>query len=119
MRFSGPIIERLAKADLGGHRAVRFNDDGVNYADSSELGHKAGAIGITRGASDLGELAEVQVFGVLQEGGWNWTPGEWIYVGSSGLLTQVSPTSGWSQRIAIAETSTRIFVSPQKPIVKG
>lgn len=115
-RLAGPIVEKTAGESLSGHRAVVVVDNEAAAASNTEASHRGKVRGITTGAVASGGKARIQVFGPMEESGWNWTPGKPIFVGVGGALTQTPPTTGWLQQIAVADSSTVIFIDPQLPI---
>lgn len=115
--LAGPIVLIAAGEALSGHRAVAVVAGEAVHADHATPAHRGLVRGITTGAVSEGDVARVQVFGPMREVSWSWTPGLPIYVGANGALTQTAPTSGWLQRIAVADTATQIFIDPQPIIV--
>lgn len=116
-RLSGPIIEVAAGENLSGHKAVAVIASEAVHADKGTAGHRGLVRGITTGAANDGDTARVQVYGPMREPSWTWTPGLPIFVGSAGALTQTVPTSGWLQQIAVADSTTQIFIDPQPVFV--
>lgn len=115
-RYSGPKIERTTAAAVGGHRAIALVNNFAVHADQANAAHNGLCVGISTQAAAAGGTVAVQVFGPMAEPGWVWTPNQPIYVGGDGVLTQTPPVTGWLQRVAVALTSTKIFVDPQPPI---
>lgn len=110
---SGTAVIAAATAGeaLSGHRAVRFNAGSAFYADRTAA-NAAHAAGITTGAAAMGAAVGVQIDGELTEPSWTWAPGP-VWLGLTGFLTQVIPTSGSIVRIGTAKTATTIIVEPQ------
>jgi hypothetical protein len=109
-------IVRPAGEALGGHRVVWLDEGQAKYADAGDVATAAAAIGVTTGAADQDADATIQTYGSLSEPSWSWTPGLPIYLGSAGQLTQTPPAVGAVRQIAIAETTTQIFIDPQPEI---
>jgi hypothetical protein len=109
-------IVRPAGQDLGGHRVVWSDDGAAKYSDAGDVATAAAAIGVTTGAASEGDDATIQTYGPLNEPSWNWAPGEPIYLGAAGQLTQTPPASGAVRQIAIAETATQVFIDLQPEI---
>jgi len=102
---------------IGGHRVVRSIGSGaVGYADYSVAGHGDDTIGISTGAADAGYTVQVQQFGYLTHVGWSWTPGQPIFVGTNGALTQTAPTSGFVQVVGHASDTDEMYVSIEQAI---
>ena len=116
-REAGNIITVTAGASLGGHRAVVIDSGVAQYADSTTTGNATRVVGLTKGAITSGTSGEVQTYGELVEPSFAWTPGEPIYLGTNGQLTQTVPTSGFILQVAIAITATKIFIKQREPIL--
>lgn len=108
-----------AGATLSGHRVVKVDASGnAVYADNTTSGDGYKALGITTGAANIGLPVEVQTSGELEEPTWSWTPGDTIYLGVTGLLTAVLPTSPVTLLVvAKAITATKILVEVGEPLV--
>lgn len=105
------IVSGYAETPIGGQRVVYFTDSSINYADSSDLSQISKAFGLTLQATSLGFI-EVLTFGEVSDPSWNWSDGK-VYLGSSGLLTQTLPTSGFLLEVGKALSATKLFVNPQ------
>ena len=107
------LLTAIAGVNLGGHRAVVFDGDGtVIYADQSIAAHAERVLGVTTGAASIGTEATIQTGGELTEPSWAWALDAPIYLSTNGLLTQVIPTTGFIQQIAIPLSATSIkFIS--------
>jgi len=116
VRQAGPIVEATAGEALGGHRAVAIVGNAAYHADKNTAAHRGLVRGITTGAAASTDTARIQVYGPMAEPSFAFTPGQPIFVGTDGHLTQTAPTSGWLQQVAVAETETRIFIDLQ-PII--
>jgi hypothetical protein len=107
-----------ANINLSGHRVVRSigTDDLVDYADSSNVAHAGTVIGITLNAANMGDVVNIRATGEIVEPSWSFAPGP-VYFDASGSLTQVRPTSGFVQQVAVASSLTEIVVQLGPPIV--
>jgi hypothetical protein len=113
-------VHMVAGQNLSGHRAVYTNNAGkLEYADKDIAISADRLVGITTGAANTDSIAEVQIVGLLEEPSWNWDISGLIYIGSSGILTQSIPSSGYYYSIAFPVTPTKIFINKQPPIVIG
>ncbi len=113
-----PIVTYTADGALGGHRVVRASGTNlVAYADSTNVLHANSIIGITTGAVDAEEPASVQYSGELTDGTWSWVPDMPIFCGTNGLLTQTPPTTGFSLVLAVAVSSSTIFIAIKQSII--
>lgn len=86
-------------------------------ADSSDVADAGLVIGIATNDAAVSETVQVRAAGYMTHGSWTWTAGQQIFVGVDGVLTQVAPTSGFCQTIALAVTSTTILVRLNSPIL--
>lgn len=112
----GTTITRIGAIALGGHRMVRMNSAGLlEYADCSDQTHGDDTLGMTTSASVQGAEAYVQPSGPIEFNGWAWTPGEPVFLGQNGLVTQTPPDDGFVQTIGYAETATSIFLRIDSP----
>lgn len=104
-------IALVAATSLSGHRAIAVDADGLAiYADSSDETALAVA-GISTQAAAAGD----QII-LTNQGPLDWPPGALIvgdpvFLGSSGVLTQAVPTTGWVRQIAQAVDIDRIVIS--------
>ncbi|MEZ2293931.1 hypothetical protein [Variovorax sp. RCC_210] len=110
-------VEFPAAVPLGGHRAVRLLAGQAIYADHTVVADANAVLGITRGAVEEGALAQIQFGGLMTEPSWAWTPDQPVFVGLEGVLTQPSPTTGFSLIVGIATLPTQILIGAKAPIV--
>ena len=107
----------VASEILGGHRIVRSTGAGeVGYASSDGVGHGDDTVGLTTAAVGFGESVQVTHFGYVQFGGWSWTQGQPIFLGTNGLMTQTPPESGFVQVVGHAADTDTVFVSIESPV---
>jgi hypothetical protein len=111
------IIEGTAGAAIGGHRAVISSAGKIYYADQANLDHVNRILGITLNAAENNAKIKIQNYGELVETSFNFTPDMPVFVGTNGVLTQIIPSSGFIQQIAIALSSTKIFIENKSPII--
>lgn len=111
------VTDKPAARPLGGHRAVYLTpDNDLDYADHTDPQTVPTLLGITTQATTAGDTPTVVVYGDLTEGSWTWTPGQYVYLGANGQLTQTPPTTGTAYILATAVTATHIFVNIREPI---
>lgn len=107
----------LANYPIGGNRAVTVNSLGrLEYPDIAS--ESSFIIGITKTSAQAGALCEVQILGTQQEPSWTWQPGQLIYVGNLGVLTQTPPSSGQLIVVGYALTATTIMIDKQSNIYR-
>lgn len=105
------VVNGTAAADLSGHRVVTPRDDGTfEYADNTTTGVER-PLFLTTGAIMTGASADVVSFGYVTEPTWSWTPGEALYLGTNGFMTQTPPTGAnvMLQEVARVITPTKIL----------
>lgn len=115
---TGGSLVRIADGAISGHRVVRATSaTQVGYCDAGTLAHMFTCLGVTTGAAANGAELEVTNLGELIEPSWSWTAGLPIFCGAQGVLTQTyDPAWAWCLVVAVAETSTKIFIQPRTPI---
>lgn len=96
-------------------QAVQSNVDGL-------LGpclDPGSVLGVAMGSATPGQFISVLTSGYLENSGYNFTAALPVYIGVGGFLTQnLSETVsiGFSQRVGLAITSTKILVNIEPPI---
>lgn len=107
---------RTAAVIVSGHRIVVARADGaVEYADNTLSLRRAPWL--TTRAALANDIVEVLALGELIEPSWAWIPGEPLYLGSNGLMTQTPPLApAFLLELGVALTPTSIFYDPKMPI---
>jgi len=113
---AGHSITAPAAEIIHGHRAAWITADGVYHASSDIPASAPGTLGITANAAEIAADVQVRVLGSMTEPTWAWTPGQPIYVGVGGALTQTPPAAGYIREIALAVTATTVLIRPMMPI---
>lgn len=115
---TGGTFSRNADGAISGHRVVRATSaTAVGYCDAGTLAHMFTCLGVTTGGAADGGPVIVTSLGELTEPSWSWTAGLPIFCGAQGVLTQTyDPAWAWCLVVAVAETSTKIFIQPRTPI---
>ena len=112
------IADYLAGEALGGHRVVIVGDDAkLHYAENTNPAHLFRILGITIGAVDQDAQANVRTGGIMTEPAWNWSLGQFIYLGANGLLTQNLPANGFLITVAWPVTPAKIMVDIKVPVL--
>ena len=107
---AGGVTTVIAGEVLGGHRAVYIGADGQAYY--ADTGDTNGVVGITEGAAALGGEVTVRFSGEIIEPSWSWAPGV-VYLGTSGLLTQIPTAAGALIIVGNSSGPTKLIVAPQ------
>lgn len=115
---SGDEITRTAAEPISGHTVVATSGASglLVPADSADTDLAPAVLGISISAVEAGGAVKVRVQGELEESGWSWTPGHFIFCGIDGVLTQTPPSSGFLLVVGWAMTPTRIFVRLMQPV---
>ena len=109
-----------ALGTIPGHRAVTLAANGKLFLASASNVDLAGVAGITTDAYDIGQTVSYVSAGKVENpGGWSWTPGP-VFLGQSGKLTQVVPSTGWLYIVGLAVSPSALLVRPaSSPIRMG
>lgn len=104
----------VAGINIGGHRAVYLDSNNtLQYPDLNDP--DSFVVGITTQSGSQGTEVTVQITGTITEAGWNWIPGQNVYVSSFGVLTQ-TPQVGQRLVVGHSTSPTTIFIDKQPPI---
>jgi hypothetical protein len=85
-------------------------------ANSSDASHQGRVIGITLGAILSGQTGQFISEGTVENPAWSWTPGDILFLNGTSIST-TPPILGFSQQVAVAETSTAIFFDLEAPVL--
>jgi hypothetical protein len=85
-------------------------------ADSNNTAHFGKVIGIVQLATLIGFVASAVDEGEIQNPVWSWTPGAKLFINGTSIST-TPPTSGFSQKVAVAENANTIIVGLGQPIL--
>lgn len=111
-----PVISDVA---ISGHRFILLDENQkARYASSDVHTHAAKILGMTLGASAIGDQIKVKRSGEIVEPSWNLIPDMAVYLGLNGMLTQVEPAtpSVFSLIVGFPVTTTKLFLSFREPI---
>ena len=107
-----------AGSNLGGQRVIATDTSGVaQYADNLSL-YKT-VTGISKTAVSLGELVEVETFGIVSDPSWNWDVTKDIFLGQNGLIVQDVPITGAIVNLGHVVGPTSIFLNIDDFIERG
>jgi len=114
---SSDVKIKTAAEAIGGQRFVIVNtDDELEYADCDILSHGHRIYGISQNAGAAGDLITVLLRGEIENTGWAFDIEKPVFLGSSGLVTQTPPTSGFVLNVGYALASTILDVRIQLPL---
>lgn len=104
---------------LSGHRAVCVKSDGkAYYADANILDTKS-VVGITTHAASNGESVVIQTDGELRNtGGWSFTTGDAIFVGSNGQIVQSDTGTAYISSLGLATKTDTININIFQSIIR-
>ena len=104
---------------LSGHRVITVNDAGLAiYADCLNPDHIQRPMWLSLGAWASGVVATLFPQGNVVEPSWNWTPGEPVWLGANGVLTQTIPAEAiFARRVGQVVAPTAIDFAVGEPIV--
>lgn len=104
---------------VSGHKIVRSQADGtVIHADHDDINlANDHLLGVSSNAAAAGDPVAVVTYGPLEELSWTWDTTKLLFLGSNGAIVQVQPVTGFSAQIGFPLTTTKIFVSLQRPIL--
>jgi hypothetical protein len=104
----------LATEDLPAYTVI--TSAGV-VANSATVNHRGKVIGITRAAIANGFTGNYASDGFeIENPAWAWTAGDILYLNGTSLST-VSPSTGFTQKIATAKSSIRVLVELDVPVL--
>lgn len=90
--------------------------DRAVYPDRLDPATAPRVIGVlATSASAVNDPVTVRRRGTISELAWAWDVGP-VWIGDTGLLTQIAPESGWLLQIGVALDSTTVDIDPQPPI---
>lgn len=102
------------------YKLITTNIDGLAiYASSDNFSSINKIIGVSKNSATVGGLVYVETSGLLTNTGWNWVPGQLLYLGLNGDITSSTNTGIFSNNIGYAVTSDSIFINIGRSIVRG
>lgn len=114
----GEALQRVAGATLSALVPVWEDEHGrVWPLASTDLEHVFCLLGVTLTAADAGQPVNVQRAGVMNDAGWAWMPGQRVYLGAAGQLTQTAVEVGAHVLIGVAVGAQRLNLMMQDPVL--
>ena len=86
-------------------------------ANSSDINQFNNVLGMSTNGGAAGTLISFQQTGIIGLPSWNFTPGNPVFVGTTGPVTQTPPTSGFLQILGTALTSKTMILNIQPPVL--
>lgn len=114
----GSALQRLAGPVLSALQAVWEDTQGCVWPLScTDLDNIFSLLGITLTAAQAGQPVNVQRSGVLDDAAWCWVPGQRVYLGLAGQLTQMPIEDGAHVLVGTAVSATRLNLFLQDPVL--
>lgn len=114
---AGGDTPMVAASTLSGHRAVvSVSATEIGYADNDTPSHSVKVLGIIKDAANAGGTVMVQTFRSMTEPSWDWTPGQPIFLGNNGMLTQTVPATGFILELGVAISPQTIWIDIKQAI---
>lgn len=108
----------VGPAGVKAYQVVMLLVDGtIAPADGTNVTHAGKVMGITLEDGLAGELVDVIRGGVVLNPGWTLSPSEQYFVGAGGDITNIAPTTGFSQVLGLAETPIALYLAVEAPII--
>lgn len=108
----------VAGETLSALRIVSADDDGKGYyTDPTNPDSVRRITGMTTSAASVGGAAVLHFEGKYQDAFWNWDVTKQLFLGATGTITQVAPTTGISVVLGHAQKPDTIFLNIEKPII--
>lgn len=113
---------KIAQGNLSADRLViPTSPTQIGYADNSNIGEVSQPVWLTLVAALDGDPAVVIAQGNVTEPSWNWIPGEPIFLGRTGFMTQTPPSKAAGDifilQVASPYSAIDIFYNPRNPII--
>jgi hypothetical protein len=113
-----PVVDSglVSAIALEANRLVAVVGGLLVYADQSNLNHAYAIVGMTKAPTSPGQAVVLLSEGLASSSSWNWTPGEPIFVGSNGQLTQDadSLTTGFLASAGRVITPQQIYLDVEE-----
>ena len=103
---------------ISGFKVIRVDSSGfAKYASNDDITHNDKVIGVSTQSITDNTPVLVRTEGFMDDAGWTFTPGDPIYVGLNGSITQTVPSSGFILNLGQALTATRILINIKTSII--
>jgi hypothetical protein len=107
-----------ATTALSIHKMVALIGGSLVLADQTNLAHADAIAGLTLNAAAVGQKPQLARAGLIEDSSWSWTPGQPIFLGTNGNLTQDGSTitSGFLMQVGWVPEPTKIYLEIEEPI---
>lgn len=113
----GQVLQRKAGMDTSALLVVYEDLFGAVWpADPEVEGDVLALLGVTVTAAPAGQPIHVQRMGHIDDEAWQLQPGQRVFLGGQGRLTQEPPQTGYDVLIGTALSPTRLLLNIQDPI---
>ena len=109
-------IEYVAGENITSYQPLIIDDGVLKVASNIDDSHTGKFIGLASNSSNLGGDVTVLFHGEVENSGWNFTLGNFIYIGANGLITDTTPSIGFLQSIGHASATNKIILNIKQAI---
>ncbi len=108
-----------AAVDTAAHKLVALIGGELVLADQTNVSHAAAIAGITLNSVTATGKPLVAREGLVEDSGWNWTPGQPIFLGTNGNLTQDGSTitTGFLMQVGWVPEPTKVWLEIEEAIL--
>jgi hypothetical protein len=111
------VLNLTTTVGIGQYRVIAVVNGVVQYADNSLLGHLDMVVGVAANGASAGGTVSIQNGGTLVNAGWAFDTSKPVFLGTSGMLTQTPPSTGFVQVIGVPISATQLLIQMQPPIL--
>jgi hypothetical protein len=113
-------ISLMAGENINAFQAVAVHADGLAYkADASNAADAGRVVGIAITSATTGNSLEVQQLGEIDNAGFLFTPGAWVYLGTGGALVQTPNAGAFELPLGVALSASRLEAQVGLPIIRA
>ena len=110
--------EYIAGTTISSPIAVALIGNEIFPFDITDENHYGKLIGVSLTAGLAGTTIIVALQGEAETGSIIFTEGETYFIGATSYLTNIAPTVGIYQIVAVAKTTSKILINIQQPIIQ-
>jgi len=112
------IITMVAGENINAYQAVAVHADGFAYkADAANTADADRVVGIAITSATLGNSLEVQQVGEIDNNGFLFVPGAWVYLGTGGALVQTPNAGAFELPLGVALSASKLEAQIGLPII--